>query len=68
MTANMAGSDDGTLWMLVNVHAAKYDLPADFDPNTMNKYDYPSTDMSTAYSCTLPPTAARSPMSTFLRD
>ncbi|MFR7742639.1 MAG: hypothetical protein ACLU3I_04595 [Acutalibacteraceae bacterium] len=23
--------------------------PADFDPNTMNKYDYPSTDMSTAY-------------------
>ena len=46
---NMAGSDDGTLWMLVNVYAAKYDLPADFDPNTMNKYDYPSTDMSTAY-------------------
>lgn len=35
--------------MLVNVYAAKYDLPADFDPNTMNKYDYPSTDMSTAY-------------------
>ena len=33
---NMAGSDDGTLWMLVNVYAAKYDLPADFDPNTMN--------------------------------
>lgn len=46
---NMAGSDDGTLWMLVNVYAAKYDLPADFDPNTMNKYDYPSTDMSTAF-------------------
>ena len=46
---NMAGSDDGTLWMLMNVYAAKYDLPADFDPNTMNKYDYPSTDMSTAY-------------------
>ena len=46
---NMAGSDDGTLWMLVNVYAAKYDLPADFDPNTMNKYDYPSTDMSTVY-------------------
>mgnify|MGYP000325182366 FL=1 len=46
---NMIGSDDGTLWMLVNVYAAKYDLPADFDPNTMNKYDYPSTDMSTAY-------------------
>ena len=46
---NMAGSDDGTLWMLVNVYAAKYDLPADFDPSTMNKYDYPSTDMSTAY-------------------
>ena len=46
---NIAGSDDGTLWMLVNVYAAKYDLPADFDPNTMNKYDYPSTDMSTAY-------------------
>ena len=46
---NMAGSDDGTLWMLVNVYAARYDLPADFDPNTMNKYDYPSTDMSTAY-------------------
>ncbi len=46
---NLAGSDDGTLWMLVNVYAAKYDLPADFDPNTMSKYDYPSTDMSTAY-------------------
>ena len=53
---NMAGSDDGTLWMLVNVYAAKYDLPAAFDPNTMNKYDYPS--------CMSPPMAARSPMST----
>ena len=45
---SMVGAEDGTLWLLINVYATKYELPEDFDPNTQNKYDYPSTDMSSA--------------------
>lgn len=29
---NMIGSDDGTLWMLVNVYATQFDLPDDLTP------------------------------------
>ena len=46
---NMAGSDDGTLWMLVNVYATQYELPDDFDPNTDSKWNYPSTDINGSY-------------------
>ena len=42
---NMIGSDDGTLWMLVNVYATQFDLPDDFDPETESRWDYPSTDV-----------------------
>ena len=45
---SMSGSSDGTLWLLVNVYATKYELPDDFAPNTQNMYDYPSTDMSSS--------------------
>lgn len=46
---NMIGSDDGTLWMLVNVYATQYELPDDFDPNTDSKWNYPSTDINGSY-------------------
>lgn len=46
---NVSGAADGTLWMLVNVYATKYELPEDFDPATQNKWDYPQTDASRAY-------------------
>lgn len=46
---NMSGAADGTLWMLINVWATKYDLPEDFDPETQNQWEYPSTDMGTSY-------------------
>ena len=46
---NMIGSDDGTLWMLVNVYATQYELPDDFDPNTDSKWNYPSTDIGGSY-------------------
>lgn len=46
---NMIGSDDGTLWMLVNVYATQYELPGDFDPNTDSKWNYPSTDINGSY-------------------
>ena len=46
---NMIGSDDDTLWMLVNVYATQYELPDDFDPNTDSKWNYPSTDINGSY-------------------
>lgn len=46
---NMIGSDDGTLWMLVNVYATQFDLPDDFDPETESRWDYPSTDVNGSY-------------------
>ena len=46
---NIIGSDDGTLWMLVNVYATQYELPDDFDPNTDSKWNYPSTDIGGSY-------------------
>ena len=46
---NMIGSDDGTLWMLVNLYATQFDLPDDFDPETESRWDYPSTDMNGSY-------------------
>ena len=46
---NMLGSEDGTLWMLVNLYATKFDLPEDFDPETDDKWNYPSTDMPGSY-------------------
>lgn len=46
---NMIGSDDGTLWMLVNVYATQFDLPDDFDPETESRWDYPSTDVGGSY-------------------
>jgi ABC-type glycerol-3-phosphate transport system substrate-binding protein len=46
---NIIGSDDGTLWMLVNVYATQYELPDDFDPNTDSKWNYPSTDINGSY-------------------
>ena len=46
---NMIGSDDGTLWMLVNVYATQYELPDDFDPNTDSKWNYPFTDINGSY-------------------
>ena len=46
---NMIGSDDGTLWMLVNVYVTQYELPDDFDPNTDSKWNYPSTDINGSY-------------------
>lgn len=46
---NMIGSDDGTLWMLVNVYATQFDLPDDFDPETESIWDYPSTDVGGSY-------------------
>lgn len=46
---NMIGSDDGTLWMLVNVYATQFDLPDDFDPETESRWYYPSTDVGGSY-------------------
>lgn len=46
---NMIGSDDGTLWMLVNLYATQFDLPDDFDPETESRWDYPSTDINGSY-------------------
>lgn len=46
---NMIGSDDGTLWMLVNVYATQFDLPEDFDAETESRWDYPSTDVGGSY-------------------
>lgn len=46
---NMICSDDGTLWMLVNVYATQFDLPDDFDPETESRWDYPSTDVGGSY-------------------
>lgn len=46
---NMIGSDDGTLWLLVNVYATQFDLPDDFDPETESRWDYPSTDVGGSY-------------------
>ena len=46
--SSMLGADDGTLWLQVDIYATKYDLPEDFNPETMNKWDYPSTDMSSS--------------------
>ena len=46
---NMIGSDDGTLWMLVNVYATQFDLPDDFDPEAESRWDYPSTDINSSY-------------------
>lgn len=46
---NMIGSDDGTLWMLVNVYATQFDLPDDFDAETESRWDYPSTDVGGSY-------------------
>ena len=46
---SMIGSDDGTLWMLVNVYATQFDLPDDFDPETESRWDYPSTDINGSY-------------------
>ena len=46
---DMIGSDDGSLWMLVNVYATQFDLPDDFDPETESRWDYPSTDVNGSY-------------------
>ena len=46
---NMIGSDDGTLWMLVNLYATHFDLPDDFDAETESRWDYPSTDINGSY-------------------
>ncbi len=46
---NMIGSDDGTLWMLVNLYATQFDLPDDFDAETESRWDYPSTDINGSY-------------------
>lgn len=46
---NMIVSDDGTLWLLVNVYATQFDLPDDFDPETESRWDYPSTDVGGSY-------------------
>ena len=63
---NMIGSDDGTLWMLVNVYATQFDLPDDFDPEhgEQSGITLPRTWAALIW-CTLLPTAARSPASTF---
>lgn len=46
---NVSGAADGTVWMLINVYATKFELPEDFDPATQNKWDYPQTDASKPY-------------------
>ena len=46
---SMAGAADGTLWMLINLYATKFDLPEDFDPETDDKWNYPSTDIPGSY-------------------
>lgn len=46
---NMIGSDDGTLWMLVNLYATQFDLPDDFDAEKESRWDYPSTDINGSY-------------------
>ena len=48
---NMIGCDDGTLWLLVNVYAQKYDVPegADTTATGGDLYSYPSIDMSSSH-------------------
>ena len=40
--SNIRGGADGTLWVTEDVYYSTFELPADFDPNTDNKWDYPS--------------------------
>lgn len=40
--SNIRGGADGTLWVTEDVYYNTFDLPADFDPETGNVWDYPS--------------------------
>lgn len=40
--SNIRGGADGTLWVTEDVYYNTFDLPADFDPETDNMWDYPS--------------------------
>lgn len=45
--SNIRGGQDGTLWVTEEVNITTFELPADFDPATQNKWDYPSESTST---------------------
>ena len=40
--SNIRGGEDGTLWVTEDVYTTTFELPADFDPNTDDKWNYPS--------------------------
>ena len=40
--SNVRGGEDGTLWVTEDVYTTTFELPADFDPNTDDKWNYPS--------------------------
>ena len=45
--SNIRGGQDGTIWVTEEVNVTTFELPADFDPTTQNKWDYPSESTST---------------------
>lgn len=45
--SNIRGGQDGTIWVTEEVYITTFDLPADFDPTTDNKWDYPSESTNT---------------------
>ena len=45
--SNIRGGQDGTIWVTEEVNITTFELPADFDPATQNKWDYPSESTST---------------------
>src|SRR5699024_8449574 len=45
--SNIRGGQDGTIWVTEEVNITTFELPADFDPATQNKWNYPSESTST---------------------
>lgn len=45
--SNIRGGKDGTLWITEDISVNTFELPADFDPTTDNKWDYPVESTNT---------------------
>ena len=45
--SNIRGGQDGTLWVTEEVYITTFELPADFDPATDDKWNYPSESTNT---------------------
>ena len=45
--SNIRGGQDGTLWVTEEMYVTTFELPADFDPATDDKWNYPSESTNT---------------------